>query len=43
MNNPIHPSQVHYAGSRPFPVLAACEHFAENEKLLKKKGGGVHS
>ena len=25
-----------YAGSRPFPRLAACEHFAGNEKLIKK-------
>lgn len=36
MNNPIHPSDVLYAGSRPFPRLAACEHFAGSEKLLKK-------
>ena len=36
MNNPIHPTDVLYAGSRPFPRLAACEHFAGNEKLLRK-------
>ena len=36
MNTLIHPSDVLYAGSRPFPQLAACEHFAGNEKLLKK-------
>ena len=36
MNNPFHPSEVLYAGSRPFPMLAACEHFAGSEKLLKK-------
>lgn len=36
MNNLIHPSAVLYAGSRPFPRLAACEHFAGSEKLLKK-------
>ncbi|MBI5660111.1 MAG: CoA ester lyase [Nitrosomonadales bacterium] len=36
MNTFIHPSEVLYAGSRPFPQLAACEHFAGNEKLLKK-------
>jgi citrate lyase subunit beta/citryl-CoA lyase len=36
MNNPIHPSDVLYARSRPFPRLAACEHFAGSEKLLKK-------
>jgi citrate lyase subunit beta/citryl-CoA lyase len=36
MNIPIHPSEVLYAGSRPFPALAACEHFAGSEKLIKK-------
>ncbi len=36
MNNLLHPSDVLYAGSRPFPPLAACEHFAGSEKLLKK-------
>src|SRR3989338_388137 len=36
MENHLHPSEVLYAGSRPFPQLAACEHFAGNEKLLKK-------
>ncbi|OGS90983.1 MAG: aldolase [Gallionellales bacterium GWA2_60_18] len=36
MNNYPHPSEVLYAGSRPFPQLAACEHFAGSEKLLKK-------
>ena len=36
MNNLIHPSDVLYAGSRPFPRLAACEHFAGSEKMLKK-------
>ena len=36
MNTLIHPSDVLYAGSRPFPQLAACEHFAGSEKLLKK-------
>ncbi len=30
------PAEVLYSGSRPFPRLAACEHFAGNEKLLKK-------
>ncbi|MFA7239083.1 MAG: aldolase/citrate lyase family protein [Sulfuricellaceae bacterium] len=25
-----------YAGGRPFPLLAACEHYAGNKKLLKK-------
>jgi citrate lyase subunit beta/citryl-CoA lyase len=36
MNNLIHPSAVLYSGSRPFPQLAACEHFAGSEKLIKK-------
>ncbi|MDP4027989.1 MAG: aldolase/citrate lyase family protein [Gallionella sp.] len=36
MNNLIPPSDVLYAGNRPFPMLAACEHFAGSEKLLNK-------
>ncbi|MDD2915050.1 MAG: aldolase/citrate lyase family protein [Gallionella sp.] len=36
MQKHIHPSDVLYAGNRPFPVLAACEHFAGSEKLLRK-------
>lgn len=36
MSNIIHPSDVLYAGNRPFPRLAACEHFAGSERLLKK-------
>jgi citrate lyase subunit beta/citryl-CoA lyase len=36
MTNLLHPSAVLYAGSRPFPRLAACEHFAGSEKLIKK-------
>lgn len=36
MNKLIHPSSVLYAGGRPFPQLAACEHFAGSEKMLKK-------
>ena len=36
MKNLLHPSDVLYAGSRPFPVLAACEHFAGSEKMLNK-------
>jgi len=36
MNNLLHPSAVLYAGNRPFPRLAACEHFAGSEKLLHK-------
>ncbi|MDD5180373.1 MAG: aldolase/citrate lyase family protein [Gallionellaceae bacterium] len=34
--NHLLPSDVLYAGSRPFPQLAACEHFAGSEKLLNK-------
>lgn len=36
MSKLLHPSDVLYAGSRPFPRLAACEHFAGSEKLLHK-------
>ncbi len=36
MKTYLHPAEVLYGGSRPFPRLAACEHFAGNEKLLKK-------
>ena len=36
LTTPLHPSAVLYAGSRPFPQLAACEHFAGSEKLIKK-------
>jgi citrate lyase subunit beta/citryl-CoA lyase len=32
----LHPSEVLYAGSKPFPALAACEHYAGNEKLIRK-------
>ena len=36
MINHLHPSNVLYAGNRPFPRLAACEHFAGSEKMLRK-------
>jgi citrate lyase subunit beta/citryl-CoA lyase len=36
MDNLLHPSAVLYAGSQPFPRLAACEHFAGSEKMLNK-------
>ena len=36
MTNLFHPSAVLYSSSRPFPHLAACEHFAGSEKMLKK-------
>ncbi len=29
-----HPAEVLYAGSRPFPALAGCEHYAGSEKFL---------
>jgi len=32
----LHPDQVLYAGGKPFPLLAACEHYAGSEKLLNK-------
>jgi citrate lyase subunit beta/citryl-CoA lyase len=36
MKNLLPPSAVLYAGNKPFPMLAACEHFAGSEKLLNK-------
>lgn len=36
MTKPTCPSEVLYAGGRPFPKLAACEHFAGSEKMLNK-------
>lgn len=36
MNAALHPAEVLYAGGRPFPALAACEHYAGSEKLLRK-------
>ena len=36
MNTPRHPAEVLYAGGRPFPALAACEHYAGSEKLIRK-------
>ena len=32
----IHPAAVLHAGGKPFPALAACEHYAGSEKLLTK-------
>jgi len=32
----LHPAEVLYAGGRPFPALAACEHYAGSEKLIGK-------
>jgi len=36
MSAALHPSEVLYAGGKPFPALAACEHYAGNEKLIRK-------
>ncbi len=36
MKTSTHPADVLYAGGRPFPALAACEHYAGSEKLLRK-------
>jgi len=36
MSRPLHPAEVLYAGARPFPGLAACEHYAGSEKLIRK-------
>jgi citrate lyase subunit beta/citryl-CoA lyase len=33
---PLHPAAVLYQGSKPFPALAACEHFAGSEKNIRK-------
>ncbi|HNH36769.1 MAG TPA: aldolase/citrate lyase family protein [Rhodocyclaceae bacterium] len=32
----LHPAAVLYEGSKPFPALAACEHYAGSEKLIRK-------
>ena len=32
----LHPAAVLYAGVKPLPNLAACEHYAGNEKLIRK-------
>ncbi|MDO8313920.1 MAG: aldolase/citrate lyase family protein [Rugosibacter sp.] len=36
MSQRLHPAAVLYQGSRPFPVLAACEHYAGSEKMIRK-------
>lgn len=33
---PTHPRDALFAGEKPFPILAACEHFAGSEKLIGK-------
>ncbi len=32
----LHPAAVLYLGGKPFPALAACEHYAGSEKLIAK-------
>jgi citrate lyase subunit beta/citryl-CoA lyase len=32
----VHPDAALFAGEKPFPVIAACEHFAGSEKLILK-------
>lgn len=36
MNSALHPEDVLYRGEKPFPALAACEHYAGSEKNLRK-------
>ena len=32
----VHPNTALFAGEKPFPVIASCEHFAGSEKLIGK-------
>jgi citrate lyase subunit beta/citryl-CoA lyase len=32
----VHPSTALFAGEKPFPIIATCEHFAGSEKLILK-------
>ncbi len=36
MTPPLHPAAVLYRGAKPFPALAACEHYAGSEKTIRK-------
>ncbi len=36
MSQPLHPAVVLYTSAKPFPALAACEHFAGSEKTIRK-------
>jgi citrate lyase subunit beta/citryl-CoA lyase len=36
MTKRLHPANVLYAGIKPLPALPACEHYAGNEKLIRK-------
>lgn len=35
----VHPNDALFAGEKPFPVIASCEHFAGNEKMIQKAFG----
>jgi citrate lyase subunit beta/citryl-CoA lyase len=34
MNQPVHPAAALFAGEKPFPVIASCDHYAGSEKLM---------
>jgi citrate lyase subunit beta/citryl-CoA lyase len=36
VSHPLHPAAVLYQGVKPFPTLAACEHFAGSDKTIRK-------
>jgi citrate lyase subunit beta/citryl-CoA lyase len=36
MPTALHPADALFSGEKPFPALAACEHFAGSEKLIDK-------
>ena len=36
MTKPVHPRDALFKGEKPFPIIAACEHFAGSEKLIAK-------
>ena len=36
MSPPLHPAAVLYQGAKPFPALAACEHYAGSDKTIRK-------
>jgi citrate lyase subunit beta/citryl-CoA lyase len=39
MNGPVHPDKALFAGEARFPAIPACEHYAGNEKLIRKALG----
>ncbi len=36
MPSPVHPDDALFSGEKTFPILPVCEHFAGNEKLIRK-------